>query len=158
MCGTLEWRPHPTPRPPPPTRAGRAYAAVATLGAGVQASVVLAATHAGCSPVAATVLGIEAAILHNFVWHDRWTWGDRPRLAPPALRLARYNAAMAGSSLVVGAAVTWLVVAGLGWSVLPANAIAVAVAALANYVTSDRVLFKARPGTDANRAPSTRPA
>ena len=136
-----------TPSPAPISSHARParYAAVATLGAAVQALVVLAATAAGCSPVAATVLGIEAAILHNFAWHDRWTWADRPHLAPRAVRLARYNAAMAGSSLVVGAAVTWLVVAGLGWSVLPANAVAVAVAALANYVTSDRVLFKARP-------------
>jgi hypothetical protein len=59
------------------------------------------------------------------------------------VRLLRYNTAMAGSSLAVGAAVTWLVVSGFGWGVLPANAVAVAVAALANYVASDRVLFKA---------------
>jgi putative flippase GtrA len=119
------------------------YLAVATLGAAVQAVVVVTATIAGCSPVAATVIGIEAAILHNFAWHDRWTWGDRLRREPRAVRLLRYNTAMAGSSLAVGAAVTWLVVSGLGWGVLPANAVAVAVAALANYVASDRVLFRA---------------
>jgi putative flippase GtrA len=117
------------------------YMAVATLGAAVQASVVLAASRAGCSPVAATILGIEAAILHNFAWHDCWTWRDRPRKEPRAIRLARYNLAMAGSSLVVGAVVTWLVVAGLGWSVLPANAAAVSVAALGNYLMSDRLVF-----------------
>jgi putative flippase GtrA len=117
------------------------YLLVAALGAGLQAAVVLAATAAGCSPVAATVIGIEAAILHNFAWHDRWTWGDRKRCEPRVVRLVRYNAAMAGTSLLVGAGVTWLVVAGLGWGVLPANALAIAVAALANYVASDRVLF-----------------
>jgi putative flippase GtrA len=57
------------------------------------------------------------------------------------MRLARYNLLMAGSSLVVGAAVTWAVVAGLGWGVLPANAVAVCVAAGANYLTSDRLVF-----------------
>jgi putative flippase GtrA len=121
---------------------------VPALGAVVQALVVVAATWAGCSPVTATILGIEAAILHNFAWHDRWTWGDRPRPESRVARLVRYNLAMAGTSLLVGAAVTWMVVAGFGWSVLPANAVAVAVAALANYVTSDRVIFR----TDQRRA------
>ena len=135
------------PRPSVPVSAARRslrYLAVATLGAALQTAVVLAATAAGCSPVAATVVGIEAAILHNFAWHDRWTWGDRHRSEPRAVRLVRYNAAMAGSSLAIGAATTWMVVAGLGWGVLPANALAVGVAALVNYVASDRVLFKVR--------------
>jgi putative flippase GtrA len=118
------------------------YLAVATLGAVVQAAVVVAMSVAGCSPVAATLVGIEAAILHNFAWHDRWTWGDRAREGPWTVRLARYNVLMAGSSLVLGAAVTWMVVAGLGWSVLPANAVAVCVAAAANYMGSDRLVFR----------------
>jgi putative flippase GtrA len=117
------------------------YLTVATLGAGVQAAVVLAASAMGCTPVAATLLGIEAAILHNFAWHDRWTWGDRPRRETWTRRLARYNVLMAGSSLVVGAAVTWAVVTAFGWSVLPANAVAVGVAAAANYLASDRLVF-----------------
>jgi len=123
------------------TRRPLRYLAVATLGAALQAGVVIAASAVGCSPVAATVIGIEAAILHNFAWHDRWTWGDRDRREPRVVRLVRYNAALAGTSLAVGAGVTWMVVAGLGWGVLPANAVAVAVAALANYIASDRVLF-----------------
>jgi putative flippase GtrA len=117
------------------------YLTVATLGAAVQAAVVVGASAAGCTPVAATLLGIEAATLHNFAWHDQWTWNDRPRRGRWTMRLARYNLLMAGSSLVVGAAVTWAVVAGLGWGVLPANAVAVCVAAGANYLTSDRLVF-----------------
>jgi putative flippase GtrA len=129
----------------PTAPAGRPlrYLAVATLGAAVQAAVVIAATVFGCSPVAATVVGIEAAILHNFAWHDRWTWGDRKRREPRLLRLVRYNAAMAGTSLVLGAGITWMVVEGFGLGVLPANAVAVGVVALANYMMSDRVLFTA---------------
>ena len=25
----------------------------------------------------ATALAVEAAVLHNFFWHERWTWADR---------------------------------------------------------------------------------
>jgi alkanesulfonate monooxygenase SsuD/methylene tetrahydromethanopterin reductase-like flavin-dependent oxidoreductase (luciferase family) len=25
----------------------------------------------------ATVLAVEAAVVHNFFWHERWTWADR---------------------------------------------------------------------------------
>ncbi len=31
----------------------------------------------------ATALAVEAAVLHNFFWHERWTWADR---------VARHNA------------------------------------------------------------------
>ena len=29
----------------------------------------------------ATALAVEAAVLHNFIWHERWTWKDRSDLA-----------------------------------------------------------------------------
>ena len=25
----------------------------------------------------ATALAVEAAVLHNFIWHERWTWAER---------------------------------------------------------------------------------
>jgi putative flippase GtrA len=136
--------PHHLPRPTPRARPAR-YLAVAALGAVVQGLVLAAAVRARCPPVAATVLGIEMAILHNFAWHDRWTWGDRAHRDSYVRRLARYNVAVGSSSLGVGAAVTWLVVDGLGWSVFVANVLAVGAAALANYVASDRFVFTGRP-------------
>ena len=30
----------------------------------------------------ATALAVEAAVLHNFVWHERYTWRDRTRATP----------------------------------------------------------------------------
>jgi putative flippase GtrA len=117
------------------------YLVVATLGAVIQGIVVTLAMCTGSPPVLATVVGIEAAILHNFAWHDRWTWRDRPRGESRVLRLARYNAAMAGGSLVVGGLVSWTVIQGLGGGILVANVAAVAAAACANYAASDRLIF-----------------
>ena len=30
-----------------------------------------------------TALAVEVAVLHNFIWHERFTWADRSRLATP---------------------------------------------------------------------------
>jgi putative flippase GtrA len=55
----------------------------------------------------ATALAVEAAILHNFVWHERWTWMDRTRTEagvallrkPPALTVtSRASPAFVSSS------------------------------------------------------------
>jgi len=40
----------------------------------------------------ATALAVEAAVLHNFVWHERWTWRDRTGSSGgAAARLLRFN-------------------------------------------------------------------
>ena len=31
--------------------------------------------------LAATAMAVEAAVLHNFVWHERFTWADRTKLS-----------------------------------------------------------------------------
>src|SRR4029077_7234767 len=44
----------------------------------------------------ATCLAVEASIVHNYVWHERWTWRDRAgatRGASRWARFAKYNAA-----------------------------------------------------------------
>jgi len=32
---------------------------------------------AGWPWLPATAAAVEAAVLHNFCWHERWTWSDR---------------------------------------------------------------------------------
>ena len=41
----------------------------------------LLANVPGVHYLVATAIGVEAAILTNFLWHDRWTWRDRPARA-----------------------------------------------------------------------------
>ena len=55
-----------------------AFNAVGTMGVAVQLVALAALTEmAGLDYRIATVLAVETAILHNFVWHERWTWRDR---------------------------------------------------------------------------------
>ena len=54
-------------------------------------------------------------MLHNFVWHERWTWRDRAGGGPARLlgRLARFHAgagivSLAGNVAITVALVEWL--------------------------------------------------
>src|SRR5689334_4106301 len=71
-----------------------AFNAIGVAGMVVQLGVVAFLVHMlRVHYVAATVAGVEAAILHNFAWHQRWTWRDRPtrRVRDRAARLARFH-------------------------------------------------------------------
>ena len=67
---------------------------VGVLGLGVQAALLwLLMAVGGFNYLLATALAVEGAILHNFFWHERWTWSDRTRPDPSGWmgRLARFN-------------------------------------------------------------------
>jgi putative flippase GtrA len=109
---------------------------------------------AGLRVVPATLLATEAAVLHNFVWHVRWTWADRP--AGPGvsvMRLLRFNLANGGVSLAGGAAVMALLVDALGMHYLVANLVAVVACGVVNYMASDRWVFR-RAGCPVDVGPS----
>lgn len=108
----------------------------------VQIAAVALLTRAwGVSPIAATLVGLELAALHNFLGHSRWTWRDRraSSLRVWALRYWRYQAAKTASLATSLAITTVLVYAGLSPEI--ANAAAVLICALPNYFISERYVF-----------------
>jgi putative flippase GtrA len=93
----------------------------------------------------AVVLSVEAAILHNFVWHERWTWKDRvngSRSGASLLRLARFNTACGAVSLVGNVAFTAFFVSFIGLPVILANIAAIVCLSAINFVVADRVAFQ----------------
>ena len=98
----------------------------------------------GVWSVAATGLGVGAAVVHNFLWHRRWTWQDRPDgstgPAKTFLRFATSNGlvSLAGNVLIVA-----LLADAVGLDVVLANAVAVAACGLLNFQIGDRVVFRA---------------
>src|SRR6478672_7708773 len=85
-----------------------AFNAVGTAGMAVQLAVVAALVHVGCHSLVATVLAVEAAIVHNFLWHQRWTWRDRPAQSSSetAGRLLRFQVLNGTISLLGNVGVT----------------------------------------------------
>ena len=89
----------------------------------------------------ATALAVEAAILHNFLWHERWTWADR-RAGPGRLaRLLRFNGSAALISIGGNVALMALFVGSLGLPLLPANLLAVLTLSALNFLSADRLVF-----------------
>jgi len=112
---------------------------VGVLGFGVQLAVLLALERAGWPLVPATLIAVEAAVLHNFVWHERWTWADVRAGTRPG-RLARFHAANGFISLAGNAGLT-AALAEAGVPVAIANMCAVAVCAAANFAAAHLLVF-----------------
>ena len=144
------------------------FMAVGGLGFLVQLAALAALMSlADWSWLPATLVSVELAVVHNFVWHERWTWCNRTvapshrapshvagshlassRLALLA-RLARFHVAN-GTVSIAGNAVLMALLAGLlGLPAIPANALAVAAMSVANFVIADRWVFAVRPGRGA---------
>src|SRR5262245_41304223 len=81
------------------------FASVGMMGFAVQLALVHVLTGvAGIDYLVSVVIAVEAAILHNFIWHERWTWRDRVTGAGREAvyaRLVRFNVA-AGLISILG--------------------------------------------------------
>jgi putative flippase GtrA len=94
----------------------------------------------------ATLVSVELAVIHNFLWHERWTWIDRT-VAPPAssalvARLLRFHVANGLISLAGNAALMSWLVGVLAMPAVPANALAVGMMSVLNFVMADRWVFR----------------
>lgn len=116
------------------------FNAVGVLGFLVQLSVLTLLLEAGLHYVTATTIAVEAAVLHNFCWHTRWTWRDRPR-TDLLTALWRFHLANGLISLVGNAVAMRVLVGTAGVPPLAANVAAVGTCAVVNFVISDRVVF-----------------
>ena len=122
---------------------GRAatFFVVGALGFGVQLAALPALVRAGCPLAAATALAVEAAVVHNFCWHERWTWRDRRNGTSRLERLLRFHGANGIVSIATNVILTSIVVRMLGWSPVMANIVAVATGSVANFLLADRWVF-----------------
>ena len=101
---------------------------------------------AGWPYPAATAFAVELAVIHNFVWHQRWTWRDRVDSRTGVLgRFLRYQVTAGATSVAGNLLCTSLLVEQAGIPVVLANVVAVAAMSVANFMLSDRWVFMRRP-------------
>ena len=127
------------------TRATRFYA-VGGIGILVQlGALAVFRTVLGWHYLAATAAAVEIALLHNFLWHERWTWRDRAGKTPGHLaRLLRFNLTT-GAVSILGNLVFMRVLAGqFRIPYLAANVLSIAVCAVLNFAASEWVVFRPR--------------
>jgi putative flippase GtrA len=121
------------------------FASVGMIGFAVQLTLVhLLTSVVGLDYRVAIVFAVEAAILHNFVWHERWTWRDRimgsSRQAAYA-RFVKFNTASGLISIVGNVFFTAVFVELAGAPVLAANVAAIACLTILNFFAADRLAF-----------------
>jgi putative flippase GtrA len=92
----------------------------------------------------ATALAVEAAVLHNFLWHERFTWADRssPNFGQCLARLLRFNLTTGTVSIIGNLAFMHLLVGCIGVPPLAANLTSIAACSLLNFVVNDRLVFR----------------
>jgi putative flippase GtrA len=99
----------------------------------------------------ATGLAVEIAVLHNFLWHERFTWADRPAARPfrSLVRLIKFNASNGAVSIGGNLLVMRLLVGELKFNYVVSNLVAIVVCSLVNFLLGDRFVFEAeaRPAT-----------
>lgn len=97
----------------------------------------------GLNYLAATIIAVESAVLHNFVWHERWTWLERTKRNASGVlgRLFRFHMANGLISIIGNLALMWLLVSRLHLHYLLANVTAIGACAILNFLASDRLVF-----------------
>jgi putative flippase GtrA len=119
---------------------------VGGIGIGVQLAVLtLLRSVLHIDYLVATGLAVETAVIHNFLWHERFTWADRParHVIHSLARLAKFNFSNGLVSLVGNLVIMRALVGGLGMNYVAANLIAVATCSLVNFLLGDRFVFEA---------------
>jgi len=118
---------------------------VGLLGFGLQSATLFILTHTvySISYLAATAVAVELAVLNNFVWHQRWTWKDRPAEEKNETwrRLAKFNVTTGLVSLVGNLVLMSILVGRLGLPVTGANVITVAACSVLSFFLADRIAF-----------------
>jgi putative flippase GtrA len=102
----------------------------------------------GMHYLVATGLAVETAVIHNFLWHERFTWLDRKTGGrnEMLLRLVRFNLSTGLISIVGNLLLMKALVGHLHLNYLLANILAIGTCAFLNFLVSDQFVFrKLRP-------------
>jgi putative flippase GtrA len=132
------------------------FNAVGGLGVAVQLGTLAFSIHVlGWSYLWATAIGVELALVHNFFWHERYTWRERTCGAQSwravARRLLAFHLGNGLVSLAGNLALMAWLTGKLGVSALVANVASVVVCSLVNFVIGDKLVFGAaseQPGEE----------
>jgi putative flippase GtrA len=122
---------------------------VGIVGFVLQTGALFVLTH-GAHPIsylAATAAAVELAVLNNFIWHQRWTWKDRPSAnrGETLRRLLKFNITNGAVSIIGNLVFMGILVGRLRLPITPANMASVAACSICNFFLADRIAFYAGP-------------
>jgi putative flippase GtrA len=102
----------------------------------------------------ATGLAVEATVVHNFLWHERFTWADRgrPSWRNSLPRLLRFSLTNGAVSIAGNLGLMKIMVAFGHLNYLPANGIAITFCSLINFLVSNTYVFEGRVAGEGPRS------
>ncbi|HLZ40893.1 MAG TPA: GtrA family protein [Candidatus Sulfotelmatobacter sp.] len=118
---------------------------VGAIGIGVQFAVLfLLKSVVGFNYLFATAVAVETAVVHNFIWHEQFTWSDRvqPSWERSLPRFLRFNLTNGAVSIVGNLALMRVMVGQGHMNYLLANAIAITLCSIANFLVSEEWVFE----------------
>jgi putative flippase GtrA len=100
---------------------------------------------AGLNYLTATAWAVEATVVHNFLWHERYTWADRvqPSWSKSLRRLTRFNLTNGAVSLGGNLVLMKIMVSFEHVNYLAANGVAIVLCSLVNFLVSNEYVFDA---------------
>jgi putative flippase GtrA len=123
------------------------FNAVGAGGVCVQlATLALLTSVLGANYLLATALAVEAAIVHNFFWHERFTWSDRKWSDLKSVRgprFLKFNLITGVTSILGNVLLMKFLVGVASLPYLVANLLSIAACSLLNFVLADRIVFLA---------------
>jgi putative flippase GtrA len=117
---------------------------VGGIGIGVQCGALFALKSVlGLNYMLATAIAVEAAVIHNFAWHQQFTWADRVESSwqRGLRRLLRFNMTSGAVSIIGNLALMKVMVGQGHMNYLLANGVAIALCSGANFLVSDGWVF-----------------
>jgi putative flippase GtrA len=91
----------------------------------------------------ATALAVEAAVVHNFLWHERFTWADRTT-NNNFERFLKFNLTTGLCSIAGNVLLMKLLTGLIAFPFLFANGIAIAVCSIFSFAMSAKFVFRTR--------------
>lgn len=120
------------------------FNAVGALGAGVQLAFLFALrSQLHWNYPAATALAVELAVIHNFLWHERFTWARRIESSwtKSLPRFLRFNVSNGGVSILGNLMLMAVLVPWLHMNYLVANTLAIILCSVLNFLLSETWVF-----------------
>lgn len=119
------------------------FSLIGGIGALIQLGLLAALTAANVNYLLATALAVECSLIHNFWWHQRFTWADRAisGMRDSVASLFRFHSSNGLISLVGSLLLMRIFVGKLKCPVICANIATIAVCFSANFLVSDRWVF-----------------
>jgi putative flippase GtrA len=90
----------------------------------------------------ATALAVETAVVHNFLWHERFTWADRAGAG--FARFLKFNLTTGALSIAGNLALMKILVGLEHVNYLLANGITITACSVVNFLVSDGFVFAER--------------